>query len=216
VSSGAQQPTAPPPRGEARDRILQVASERFAARGYADVSMQEIADAVGITKAALYYHFRSKEDLFAEVARRAINDFWAGIIALAESGRPLRETLQSIARFVRDSMTSVSMSLLEDVHRHLPPEVEQEIFTEHPTPEAALEGLFRRAIAAGEMRPMDVEPVTAMFVGMVMGLGQRGHTRRQPKPDEDELLVDVLLRGIGTERTGAVPDTDQDSERSSR
>lgn len=178
--------------------------------------MQEIADAVGITKAALYYHFRSKEDLFAEVARRAINDFWAGIIALAESGRPLRETLRSIARFVRDSMTSVSMSLLEDVHRHLPPEVEQEIFTEHPTPEAALEGLFRRAIAAGEMRPMDVEPVTAMFVGMVMGLGQRGHTRQQPKPDEDELLVDVLLRGIGTERTGAVPDTDQDSERSSR
>jgi len=200
VSSGAPHAPVPPARGETRERILEVAAERFAARGYADVSMQEIADAMGITKAALYYHFRSKEELFAEVVRRAINDFWAGIIAIAESGQPLRATLEAIARFVRESVTTVSMSLLEDVHRHLPPEVEQEIFTEHPTPEAALDGLFRRAIAAGEMRPMDVEPVTAMFVGMVMGLGQRGHIRRQPKPGEDELLVDVLLRGIGTER----------------
>ena len=47
-----------------RARILQVARAAFVERGYAAVSMQELAGAAGLTKAAIYYHFRDKQELF--------------------------------------------------------------------------------------------------------------------------------------------------------
>lgn len=46
-----------------RDRILDVALELFTVKGYDATSMREIAEHLGITKPALYYHFDSKEDI---------------------------------------------------------------------------------------------------------------------------------------------------------
>jgi AcrR family transcriptional regulator len=46
-----------------RDRILDVALELFTAKGYDATSMREVAEQLGITKPALYYHFDSKEDI---------------------------------------------------------------------------------------------------------------------------------------------------------
>lgn len=50
-------------RTDTRQRILDVAAGQFAARGYAGTSIRDIADALGVTKAALYYHFSSKEEI---------------------------------------------------------------------------------------------------------------------------------------------------------
>ena len=49
--------------GDTRQRILDVATELFRDRGYAGTSIRDIADCLGITKAALYYHFACKEDM---------------------------------------------------------------------------------------------------------------------------------------------------------
>ena len=57
-------------RGVGRDRILDEARDRFLAKGFSATSMQEIADAVGMTKPALYYHFRDKNELFLSVIAR--------------------------------------------------------------------------------------------------------------------------------------------------
>jgi AcrR family transcriptional regulator len=46
-----------------RDRILDVALDLFIAKGYDKTSLREIAEQLGFTKAALYYHFESKEDI---------------------------------------------------------------------------------------------------------------------------------------------------------
>lgn len=46
-----------------RERILDVAAQLFAEQGYDGTSLRAIADALGFTKAALYYHFRSKEEI---------------------------------------------------------------------------------------------------------------------------------------------------------
>lgn len=51
---------------ERRAQILDAAYEAFAARGYDGVSMDDIAQAVGVTKPILYRHFASKDDLCAE------------------------------------------------------------------------------------------------------------------------------------------------------
>ncbi len=57
---------------EGRNRILLEARPLFVARGFNAVSMQQIADAVGVNKATLYHHFRDKEELFLEVVREEI------------------------------------------------------------------------------------------------------------------------------------------------
>ena len=50
-------------RTDTRQRILEVAGELFREKGYVATSTQNIADELGVTKAALYYHFERKEDI---------------------------------------------------------------------------------------------------------------------------------------------------------
>jgi AcrR family transcriptional regulator len=49
--------------GDTRDRILDIALERFTVQGYDKTSLREIAEELGFSKAAIYYHFKSKEDI---------------------------------------------------------------------------------------------------------------------------------------------------------
>ncbi len=56
-------------RGDTRQRIRDVALELFAEQGYDKTSLREIAERLGVTKAALYYHFQSKEDIVREFTR---------------------------------------------------------------------------------------------------------------------------------------------------
>src|SRR6201997_3295524 len=51
------------PRTDTRSRAQKVALELFAEQGYEKTSLREIAERLGVTKAALYYHFQSKEDI---------------------------------------------------------------------------------------------------------------------------------------------------------
>ena len=59
-------------RGAGRARIIAAALDLFAARGFSDVSMADVARAAGVTKAALYYHFTDKVDLYTTVALQRI------------------------------------------------------------------------------------------------------------------------------------------------
>ncbi|WP_052708781.1 MULTISPECIES: TetR/AcrR family transcriptional regulator [unclassified Streptomyces] len=51
------------PRSDTRARIVAIALELFSEQGYERTSLREIADRLGVTKAALYYHFKTKEDI---------------------------------------------------------------------------------------------------------------------------------------------------------
>jgi AcrR family transcriptional regulator len=55
------------PAAQRRTQLLDVALERFAASGYHDTSMEEVADAAGVTKPVLYQHFSSKRTLYLEL-----------------------------------------------------------------------------------------------------------------------------------------------------
>ena len=50
-----------------RQRILDVARELFCSRGYDRTPLRAISDSLGVTKAALYYHFRAKDDLLVGI-----------------------------------------------------------------------------------------------------------------------------------------------------
>jgi len=67
-----------PSRGDTRARIQAVAVELFSEQGYDKTSLREIAERLGVTKAALYYHFKSKEDII----RSLIDDYFGQIDSL--------------------------------------------------------------------------------------------------------------------------------------
>lgn len=52
-----------------RERIVDTAADLFASRGFSRASLQDVADRLGITKAALYYHFDSKDEILLTVLR---------------------------------------------------------------------------------------------------------------------------------------------------
>ena len=69
-SDQASAPAAATAEGKAvasRQRIIAAAAELFATRGFEATSIRDIANAVDLTNAALYYHFASKEELFAVI-----------------------------------------------------------------------------------------------------------------------------------------------------
>jgi AcrR family transcriptional regulator len=70
-------------RGDTRGRIQQVAVELFTEHGYEGTSLREIAERLEVTKAALYYHFKSKED----IVRSLVEDYYGQMDALIAWGR---------------------------------------------------------------------------------------------------------------------------------
>ncbi|WP_392671405.1 TetR/AcrR family transcriptional regulator [Streptomyces sp. LN785] len=59
--------TQQPRRGNTRQRIQDVALELFAEHGYEKTSLREISEKLDVTKAALYYHFKTKEDILVSI-----------------------------------------------------------------------------------------------------------------------------------------------------
>lgn len=66
--------------GNTRERIQQVALELFAEQGYDHTSLREIAERLEVTKAALYYHFKTKEEILESV----LGDFLGEVEALVD------------------------------------------------------------------------------------------------------------------------------------
>jgi AcrR family transcriptional regulator len=58
------------PKSDTRQRILDVALDLFTEQGYDGTSLRQIAEQLGVTKAALYYHFESKEDILLALHMR--------------------------------------------------------------------------------------------------------------------------------------------------
>jgi len=61
-------------KSDTKQRILQTARELFASQGVQQTSLQEIADRLGITKPALYYHFASREELIRSIVTPLLDD----------------------------------------------------------------------------------------------------------------------------------------------
>ncbi len=86
----------------ARERVLQAAERLFTERGYAAVTLRDIAEALGIRQASLYYHAPGgKEELFVQVTERGLERHRAGLeTAISQAGEELREQLRAAARWL--------------------------------------------------------------------------------------------------------------------
>jgi AcrR family transcriptional regulator len=77
--------------GGMRARIQEVALEMFAERGYDQTSLREIADRLNVTKAALYYHFKTKDEILSS----ALDDYLSEVRKLIEWARQEPATAQT-------------------------------------------------------------------------------------------------------------------------
>ncbi|MFF7451199.1 MULTISPECIES: TetR family transcriptional regulator [unclassified Streptomyces] len=84
-------------RGDTRQRIQDVALDLFAEQGYEKTSLREIAEALDVTKAALYYHFKTKEEILVSI----FDDLTQPILDLIEWGREQPHTLETKQEIIR-------------------------------------------------------------------------------------------------------------------
>ena len=104
-------------RTDTRDRILSVSLRLFATHGYANTSLREISDELGVTKAALYFHFKTKEDILSGIMRDNLDS----INAITDSAEPLNATLagrEELLRRLAASQATWSMHLVKLVREN--------------------------------------------------------------------------------------------------
>lgn len=165
----ASQPASPKRAAQAgegmREQILAAAEQEFAARGFAPARLEDIAERIGITRAAVIYHFRDKQTLYEAVLESAFTPLLQRI----------RHALES-----DDSHAARIEAMVDAWIRYA---------GERPT----LARLFMREVAdsAGELRPGVRRLVDPMYAMVLQGIeqGQKEGAVRKVTPAH---LVSIL------------------------
>jgi AcrR family transcriptional regulator len=203
MSSNTSLPS--PPAAEqdehVRTRLLNAAVRVFDRKGYSASSVREIAEAAGVTKPSVYYHFGSKEGLLVAILRQA--------------ERQLTRTLDQAEERVGSARERI-LALCEDVYalfgEHVPlARVAHAVFLGPPDGAPAFdvtvfEGRFRRAIermvdaglASGEFRQVAVEDVALGLMAILQLCNERQlHPAFEPVgPGGVRRLVSLFFDGV--------------------
>jgi AcrR family transcriptional regulator len=90
------------PAAERRQQLLDVAVLTFSKQGYSNTSMNDIAEAAGVTKPVLYQHFSSKRALFLELLRELGGRLRAELASsAAQAGSPYRQVEHGMRAYFR-------------------------------------------------------------------------------------------------------------------
>lgn len=76
------------------ERVLKAAEAEFGRVGFVAARLEDIAAAARITRPSLFYHFASKEQLYAEVVRRAFAGLRAALVASFQAEQPFEQRLE--------------------------------------------------------------------------------------------------------------------------
>src|SRR5580698_6926276 len=80
--------------GQRRDQLFRVALDLFAERGYRATTMEDIAEAAGVTKPLLYQHFSSKRALYLELADSVAVDLLREVSLATKSAKGPRQQVE--------------------------------------------------------------------------------------------------------------------------
>src|SRR5271166_5043418 len=104
---------------DSRDEILKAAIQLFANRGFHETSMSEVAREARVSKALIFWHFKTKEELFLAVLNRLLEpyaiDFAEEAAALNERDQILK-LVEMYLSFVRDNASSVRFFIAQLLH----------------------------------------------------------------------------------------------------
>ncbi|RQO81588.1 TetR/AcrR family transcriptional regulator [Acidovorax sp. FJL06] len=188
-----------------RELILRHAAELFARRGYPATSMNEVAEACGLSKPTLYHYFRDKYNLLVHIADGHVSRLQALVEEVEgqqlEPEARLRELIQ---RFVQEYAEAqhAHRVLTEDV-RFLQPEDSERILGK----ERAVVAVFAQALA--QMRPdTDAAGLTKALTMLLFGMINWMFTWLKPDGELDyetmaPIVADLFLGGVPAVRMPA-------------
>lgn len=146
--------------------LIDAARELFAGRGYANVGTEEIVQSAGVTRGALYHHFRAgKEELFRAVVIQISAETAQRVRDAARSGDdPWNALVRGIDAFLDAcALPEVQRILLVDGPAVLGWDVWRAIDADYGL--GLLEGALQRAIDAGRLPPQPARPAAHVLLG---------------------------------------------------
>jgi AcrR family transcriptional regulator len=188
----------PPGAPDLRTRILAEATRLFMAYGYNGISMREIAEAVGVSKAGLYYHFKDKEDLFLAILHESLGAMERITAAARAAGPTARAQVGALVRalFAQPADQRAIIRLGQEI-AHISPAARADFgrrYQEQFIGQVA--GLLGDAVARGELRAIEPLTLTWLLLGMMYPFFAGSQEREQPPPEQviDDLLA-VFFQG---------------------
>jgi AcrR family transcriptional regulator len=183
-----------------RERIMEEAARLFVDRGYNGISMRELAQATGISKAGLYYHFQDKEDLFLAILNENLDQMGAIIRRCRQAGGSAREQISAVMREIFASapeqrsiirLANQEMANLSQQARTAFARIYQDKFI------GQLAAIFQEGMDRHELRPMGVQITTWVLLGMMYPFFYPSHSRESTGSDGIiETILTIFFDGV--------------------
>src|SRR5215217_2109775 len=193
------------PKEDRHDDLVAVAAKVFRARGYRATTLEEVADALGVTRAALYYYVATKQALLEEICARSMDNVEAALREVQEvpdAGERLRAFARQLAL---NTGTDAARVFFRDA-KELQPEVRQKLRDRAHRITRGAEEILESGIAAGQFRPIDVHVAAPALLATLNSLPDWVRpTRHGTVLEVTDHVLDVYLKGICVETDGRVP-----------
>lgn len=183
-----------------REQILVTAKSLFIQQGYHGLAMRQISDAVGVSKAALYYHFKDKEELFLAILSGNLNEIESAIDTIRAKQISYSEQITMFVEYVLKQPTehraiirlaSQEMSQLSVTARKKFDKTYHDQFT------GKLQAIFQAGVENGEFRPIDSAIATWALLGMMYPYFYPAHTGAMPlRPEIISQIISIYLIGV--------------------
>jgi AcrR family transcriptional regulator len=188
--------------------ILEAAQRQFAHYGFAKVTMDEIANEIGMGKASLYYYFPTKENLFLEVVYREHDEFMNIVSAIVSDTLPASEKLIQYAeqRFnYFNKLINLNITEVRTAAKTKP--MLKEVFKELAKRELKpIQTIIREGKATGEFQIHSVDQISSLILHIMQGLRKvflRDVQQQVVEPEhlqlfkkESSLAMQIILTGI--------------------
>ena len=155
----------PPKQHDQRERILRAAAKAIATVGYEQCSLGDIAEELDLTRPALYHYFRTKQQIFTEIALTAVAGIYepvrGAIYEDAGAASQLRELMIAHAAYFEQNYWLVNATIAGYggiTRRELERIDEIELFRDRYG--QLVHGVLVGGIKAGEFKPVDVKATT--------------------------------------------------------
>ncbi len=171
ASPGARPPRRHLPAEERREQILQAALTCFGEKGYHAATMDDLVRASGLSKGSLYWHFRSKEEVFLALFDATAAQLYREWDAAAESGADVLEVLRRESEIAIEALSGDRLFLLawaEFLHH---PAGRQRMGEIYATARAKLATIIELGRDAGTLRSgSPAQEVASGLIAAVEGL----------------------------------------------
>lgn len=184
---------------DAARRLLVAAVEAFAERGYHATTTRDIAGRAGMSPAALYIHYKTKEELLHRISRighdRAIDILRTAAERDGSAAERLADAVRSFVRWHAAQHTTARVVQYElDA---LGPEARAEIVALRRQTDAAVRGIIQDGVAAGEFDVPDVPGTTLAVLSLCVDVARWFNVDGPRTPDEvGALYADLVLRMV--------------------